>query len=810
MATVTRTGVKYIKVSKTDALGNNYDNSWRLNQSITLNYSDVGLTKYNVTTVAEYPSYWLLGLDYVNVTSSLQGAKNYKVEATKAIGDATYNGGQSASLANYAVSVNAQGFFDATTGVYGQGNAINIPLVVTASFYCDTFTANSYPFIRLILTDGSGNSFGEPPILEYVYTGGQVQENLQVTLTGTFVPEYYNYNGLFYQIEVGNSGSTANPITVGPTNTDFSLLITQSIAPASNTLTIPTPFFTSPFEGTDCDVAYGWVQSYPYSQYYMDIDYPDSTTIPVNQRALISGTAAPALVKDYYYQAKRHTLPRYEGSRASSLRYNEYTGPIADNINIGTPYGNYPARGYQGDSSYGKVASIDQYKSYAARFQYIAGYGPEMYNALLIYVTDIVDELGNVQQPKLDNPSYYNLINAFAQGEQATVKLLDAQGNTQFAGLNTTFDIIRAGKRIETPLYTYTGSQTYVSTPTPLLGISFEGTDNTPRFTNILYSSSIAWSGAPTSINTNFVALISASSVTQANPRFVNRDGYKLLPGDSSSYATLTFTLQNLQASIASGYYQGYENWVNVKFVSSSANPDVFPNNIAATYSVIQDFGDRRLNAGSGITTLDQIKAEQVAVQEGFYYYFIIAASSFGDYAPVLRSYEQKVTSDYPFNTAGASDVIYESGSYFVTSSTDRSQLSASANLTAFYGKTQTYNSSSGFNPPIPFTIEEGDQIRFGGNELYTHTIYNVQNIGSNIVFNVYPPLSDAEYNMPTVNAASIRRFTDDPNTIIVAGTKAAGGTPGGIIKPKYTTQALETVIDSNPLFTLQSAQSST
>ena len=104
--------------------------------------------------------------------------------------------------------------------------------------------------------------------------------------------------------------------------------------------------------------------------------------------------------------------------------------------------------------------------------------------------------------------------------------------------------------------------------------------------------------------------------------------------------------------------------------------------------------------------------------------------------------------------------------------------------------------------------MQEGDQIRFGGNELYTHTIYNVQQ-GPNLTFNLLPPLSDAEYNMATVNAASIRRFTDDPNTIIVAGTKAAGGTPGGVVKPKYTTKALEKVLDSNPLFTLQSGQSS-
>lgn len=797
MAIVTRTGVKWVKVSKTDALGNSYNDSWKINNSFRLNYADPGNTQYTVNSVIEYPTYWLLGLDYVNITSSLQGARNYTISASLTATTQNIPGAGVSTVVDFTPTINPLNYWIAEQSAFQTYDITpNIQLRLSGS----------------ILLQNADSSANIPFNLQIIKNGEEVLKTDAYTLNALSF-NTYQINTLinptpsdYYQIKIQNNHASKALTAVRNGNTFFR--VTQSIAPASNTLTILDPFITQPFEGTDCDVTYGWVQSYPYSQYYMDVDYADSATVPVNQQLLISGTATPAQVKDYYYEANRHTLPRYKGSRASSLNYNEYTGPIDTNINIGTPYGNYPVEGYQGDTSYGKVAAIDQYKSYAARFQYIAGYGPEMYNALLVYVTDIVDELGTVQQPKLNNPSYYNLVNAFNQGEQATIKLLDAQGSTQFAGLNNTFNIIRAGKRIETPLYTYTGSATYVTTPTPLPGISFEGTDNTPRFTSIQYSSSAQWSGVGTTINTNFGALISASNITRPNGRFVANDGYKLLPGDSASYSTLTFGLTNLQVSIAAGY-QGDDNWVNIKFVSSSGNPDVFPNLIGTTYSVIKDFKDFKINKGAGTTTIDNIIASQVQVQEGFYYYFIIAASSFGTYAPVIKNYWLYVNSDYPFNTAGASDVIYATGSYFVTSSTSRALLSASSNLTTYYGKTQTNLTGSGFNPPIPFTIQEGDQIRFGGNELFTHTIYNVQDIGSNIVFNIDPPLSTAEYNMATVNAASIRRFTDDPNTIIIAGNKAAGGTPGGVIKPKYTTQALEAVIDNNTLFTLQSGQSS-
>lgn len=808
MATITKTGVKFLKINKVDGLGNNKDAILKELQSIRINFPDIGVKDYPIQATTEYPTYYLYQLDYVNATSSVYtGVNDYR-----SIASSSFNPSYGYTSAN-TLQEGLVTFFDTITKTSNYVNANGWYQIPTTEHYPNTGLTITASVDFNVLSPTANPSLFIVNYLEPDITFAQAYKN-NIDGTGTLTISMSLFDeesglaeavrsGVYLGLAVYNNST--NPVNfLNPR-----VVVNQTVNSGSSTqlLAIPSPDTDALFVGTDCDVTYGWADQVPYSQYYMDIDYANNATIPVNQQALISGTATPALVKDYYYGMRRHTLPRYEGSRASSLKYNEYTGPIDDNINIGTPYGNYPLEGYQGDTAFGKTAAIDQYQSYAARFQYIAGYGPEMYNALLVYVTDIVDELGNVQQPKLDNPSYYNLTNAFEQGEQATVKLLDAQGNTQFAGLNNTFNIIRAGKRLETPLYTYTGSQTYTSTPTPLAGISFQGDANTPRFTNKIYSSSVQWTGTATTINTNFVALISASTTTRTNPRFVSNSGYKLQPGDSASYSPLKFTLNNLKVSIAAGY-TGYDNWVNIKFVSSSADPDVFPNNIGVPYSVIEDFGDRRVAAGSGITTIEEIVANSVQVSEQFYYYFIIAASNFGSYAPALNSYELSVDAIYPYNTGGPSDVIYNTDLYFITSSTNRSILSASSILTSYYGKTQVYDSTAGFNPPIPFTIQEGDEIRFGGNELYSHMIYNVQQ-GPNITFNLLPPLSNQEYNMATVNAASIRRYTDDPNTIIIAGNKAAGGTPGGIIKPKYTTKALEDVIDSNPLFTLQSGLSS-
>ena len=799
MATVTRTGVKWVKVSKTDALGNNYDNSWRLNDNFRLNYSNPGITQYTVNSVVEYPTYWLLGLDYINVTSSLRGAKDYKFSASLEADSYIIAGGATLKPVKFTPVIDNAGFYNQTTEEYVFGATTNIPVQVTASLYIENTTGTVAGVTASLLVNGA---------LE-----NSVQDTIGAGNTKEFLLNLPNQTyraGAAISTQIANKvgGPTVQVVSNAGAGKDTFLRITQSVAPASNTLTILDPFITQPFEGTDCDVTYGWVQSYPYSQYYMDVDYADSATIPTNQQQLILGTATPALVKDYYYQARRHTLPRYEGSRASSLKYNQYTGPLDENVSIGTPYGNYPIEGYQGDTSYGKVAAIDQYKSYAARFQYIAGYGPERYGALLAYVTDLIDETGKVTQPKLGDSTYYNLVNSFGQGEQAVVKLLDAQGSTQFASLNNTFTIIRSGKRIDNVLFTYTASLSASLGLQPLEGIAFEGVNNTNLRVASNYSASWEY-GSDSLIQGRTVALNSASLQTRTNTRFINGEGYKLQSGDDlpNYNSPLTF-----RCSILS-YGNSTQGAYNLQLVKSTSPLNDYPGAVAGTYTTLKDFGyvSFRYENNSSNIGLDEIRdfvASGVDVEEGYYYTFLVRdADPLSNFR--IKQWYASVEQDIPFNAASIYNVQYSTDKYLLTSSTDKSILSASSALTSYYGKTQVdlTGTGSGFNKPIPFTLQEGDEIRFLGDESKVHMIYNV-NYGVNfLTFNINPALPTSSYNIQTVNSFSIRRYTDDPNTVILQGTKAAGGTPSGILQPEYKTQALQDAINNSNLFQLQSGQ---
>jgi hypothetical protein len=732
MATVTRTGVKYIKVSKTDALGNNYDNSWRLNDSIKLNYSDIGVKEYIVNTITEYSNYWLLGLDYVDVTSSLQGAKDYKVQATKKITSQTFNAGQSSSVTGYTEVVNTQGFFNPTNGLYGQGNTINIPLTVTASFFCDTTSGNkAYPFIRLIFTNEAGVSLGESPVLEYVYTGGATEPNLKVTLTGSFVPQYSN--GIYYKIEVGNSASAVHKVDVTGGNTEFNLLITQSVAPASNTLTILNPFFTSPFEGTDCDVTYGWIQSYPYSQYYMDVDYSDSATIPINQQALISGTATPALVNDYYYQTRRHTYPRYVGSRVIGQVINEYT---------------------DGDISYGKDPVINVGQAYFSYFNYIYGVSPEINGVIAADIKYTIDQLGNIYSPGIDSELVNTLKQNYPEGSKASVKLIGETNQAMSTYLNREFTVYRAGAKVKPIIYSQTSSLGFTGS------IRFNPTAGSPKS----YKLAAGQIGTYTvNANTSQFPYIFGDEAVDDSTYYNNATGVYEFGASPLNQIKFDATVEVTNTSTISN------STVQLLILKNDTIPLA---NIL--YTLLPGESNKSLTAAGGYASFlkdDTVKVKLSNLSNNN------VTSTNGYFQANQLGFSGSASTTTPFFSSG--------------SSPSSSVLTCSLDLFRKAGYPQADITSSGFNPIVDnFTFQIGDQLRFENDETKVHTIASIGNPTTSYgpTLTITPPLISGS----NIDFFLLRRFDNSTNTVLLVGGKPSGGTSTGTLTPKYLSEALQ------------------
>jgi hypothetical protein len=238
---------------------------------------------------------------------------------------------------------------------------------------------------------------------------------------------------------------------------DFAWEITSTAATSNTTsdLSVIEPYLIGDFTNSDCDVTMNNATIEDYNQFYMDVDYGNNASSPINFSQIIAGTATRATVKNHNYTYQRVTRPRYEGSKLQALKLNVYTSASTitqknadvDNIEL-----------YGGDTSFGKEPVINLQKTYAARFQYIAGYSPDRYNTLFAYITDIVDEDGNIAQVRIDDPSYYNLINSFTDGEKCNIKFISSQNSIAFSGVNGLKNIIKGGKRIEPIIYTSSGS----------------------------------------------------------------------------------------------------------------------------------------------------------------------------------------------------------------------------------------------------------------------------------------------------------------------------------------------------------------
>ena len=724
MATVTRTGVKYIKVSKTDALGNNYDNSWRLNDSIKLNYSDIGVKEYVVNTITEYSNYWLLGLDYVDITSSLQGAKNYQMIAYNAASPIIFNTGESSSITTYGEQTDQSSYFNPSTGYYTLGVTPNIPLIVTASVLITMDNgAQAYPFIRF----GSNLGIDGEEVLYEVKRQNPGGSTVTLILTGSFTGS----QGKAYNLQVGSFYNPGDlPISI-QTDNDLIFTITQSIAPASNTLTILNPFLTSPFEGTDCDVTYGWIQSYPYSQYYMDVDYSDSATIPINQQALISGTATPAPVKDYYYQTRRHTYPRYVGSKVTAQVINEYT---------------------DGDISYGKEPIINVGQAYFSYFNYIYGVSPEINGVIAADIKYTIDQLGNIYSPGIDSELVNTLKQNYPEGSKASVELIGETNQAMSTYLNREFTIYRAGAKVKPIIYSQTSSLGFTGS------IRFNPTAGSPKSYNLAAGQVGTYSIGPN---------LSQFPYVFGNVAVDNAGYYDNMTGvyefDASPLNQIKFdaTVEVTNTSTTSN------STVQLLILKNDTIP--LANRL---YTLLPNETDN-IDAIGGYASFlngDTVKVQLKNLSNN------TITSTNGYFQANQLGFSGSAATISPFFLSG--------------SSPSSSVLTCSLDLFRKAGYPQSDITSSGFNPIVDnFTFQVGDQLRFENDETKVHTIASIGNPTTSYgpTLTITPPLISGS----NIDFFLLRRFDNSTNTVLLVGGKPSGGTSGGTLTPKYLSEAL-------------------
>ena len=395
--TTITSGIKYIKISKTDLAGANRDNNLNSLQKLRLKYNDIGVVEYDIINISEFSDHYLYSVfANNNVSATDNEILNYTFFAgppfisplnnVSPYGDVIINwspGGISNPLGYFQTYAQGSPFGG---GAYTVGKSANANFVISVSYTVGSLNPGDFAFLLLVSSIRG--------ILNSVTIS-------QSNPTGTFNYVLPNlYSDEIIRVELSTSAGGSGVLT----NMNFNItpfIGAQSVSP---TLTILEPIIPPNFYNSSCNATINNATENRISLDYQKVDYPYVSITAQNTQAIINGSANRAQVQDSNYTSLRHANPRYNGSRLIGAQLNEYT---------------------PGDLSYGKTAVIEQNQKYFGYFDWVGAFEPELKGATAAHVIYLIDEQGNAipTREDFDKGRYYDLVYNFERDKEALISL---------------------------------------------------------------------------------------------------------------------------------------------------------------------------------------------------------------------------------------------------------------------------------------------------------------------------------------------------------------------------------------------------
>lgn len=621
------------------------------------------------------------------------------------------------------------------------------------------------------------------------------------------------FNDLLYLRVIGFTDTVPrNPTSFTASLNSFRITSTPT---GSAKELVVEPYLTSPFYGTDCDVTYGNVSQPVSNPFLQDIDYGNGTIIPINNDAIISGSAVKGTVPESYYTSLAQTTNRYKGSKNQTEKINEWT---ISRANIG---------------NFGKTPSINSNSSLIVYCDWIGGNKPEKNNSVAAHIQYIINSNGEVEQPNLKSFSVKKIKHAFESEKNIIINLTDPPAGGGMEVLNGLKKIIRGGSRIESILYTQSGSLPDIHFTS---SIGFRSTEDEGAPSDV--RASYSYTG-PQTINDGTATKVEYDSVNYGSA--ISNNSYKATVDVVSNNISLIFspqlvfnttgqTLADLTTQTSNTDITFLVNVVrkrgsNLKYYpfipetpyQSVSNPNLFEYNVYSTLSdgvtggfVIGGNKDTYtiiFNTGfiKSAVKLNPITVPAGDIQANDEFYIDVTIFKQSSLGITLENdseffINESLTETETFSTSIIVDqdpafVSAVSSPFWDYSGSGLTHITSSIDLGKSYG---LYNQSnlpnSGFtNISLPFTLQSGDEFRFEGSENFVYPIKSVvepQNNNSRIKVEFYNPLPQGTgFNL---NNFSVRRYVDDGSFILFEGEKPGGATGPSIIKPQYTTDKLQ------------------
>jgi hypothetical protein len=371
----------------------------------------------------------------------------------------------------------------------------------------------------------------------------------------------------------------------------------------------------------------------------------------------------------------------------------------------------------------------------------------------------LIDDEGNVYKPENSSSYYWNTDQALGKGTPVNIAVYSGDGN--ISGDYET-NIHMPLKQYNTILYSSTGSlNTNYLQPGFYTTMSFEGNKNIINNKESLFNLEVFENGQ----NIN-----SGTPVTASFGNIITDQSQ----GWSISNNIFTFYSSSLLlANISSSFEID-----NVGISPTNVTVKLYKNN-----TVVNTLGPTSINGGESSFFYNNYTYNPISGDKLY-----ITVESDSENISIVsgeRFYISSIT--------GSNNVLLP---YFTL---DNSQLilTASSTLSSFYGGgyNQIPVTSSGFPTPLPFVLQQYDQIRFEGNEDKVYTIMNITSGSNNVYITLDKPNSSISTN---INNFSIRRLVNDAGFIMIDNNpQQQTGTAPSFIIPKYASKKLKSNLNN-------------
>jgi len=811
--------VNWIKISKIDSNGVDQTNTLQSLQQITFPWSVPSLTSdtvYEVTNITEYNDYYLYEINTSNEIS-LSTIQNNRAKIE-------YDFSSSVQLQSDGTVVDNRELYKISSSAIPQSVPLINPITDNLGFYVPTssngftshvegflpdgayYQVDTYPqksteihFSGSLFTDityGVSNSATLSIFLAVLRQNETIVDPSSIPIpsgfkTFTLSSPTTSFTSSFH-LSMSYGETSTSDVEALPGDKLYAILtslasgviVTSSFSPdtffdisssaASGPVieSIPEPYFTENFANAfDCQPLYGNASENQTSFQWYDIDYTSGVLTPSNFDAIINGSALKAQVQDSNYTLKRHTNPRYNGSRNTTTLINKWT-------DSGENEGNY-----------GKTPSVESRKSIVAYAQETFNYAPEKMDRSGVKIKYLIDQTGKAITPNATEITLGDVKNAFRSRENI---ILNSFNEFPSSFSDDVRIIDRGGTKIEPIFYNQVGHY-----QDPINGMDFTGSislvGNGPNITNDDYTATLVG-------NTTLLQTIPAGQWTTLStfggifasgadvfPGYVQTNGsfYRISPNLLNLGGSISFQISVVAQATNFNPNTTYEGYIRLV---SDTNPNQPITQTGAFQAAFTSSQPKFLTINATISTDNLVNGEFYTV-EGYVNNSAIKFKPANSRLTVTQN--PSVTPPLsttgfflPFSVGGFTGLIVSS-STFVNN----------------FNNPQVYQKDipdSLFNPirlPIEFKIN--DEIRFEGDETKVVTITDIE-YSTLFSTNAIIFLTDRSAINFDVDEFLVRRYVDDPTQIIISRENVSTETQEGplLAQPQYITNQLNENLD--------------